>query len=151
MRTLRYLDILIVTLTVTSALHGQSRKHAVLAGDPCKTEIDSITKQVVYTTADTEPLNEGGENTLRKEFERKITTKDIGVEAKNYDPNIIVAFIVDKNGNIKGERVVNDKTQKLGKQMLDVIKSFKWTPAKCNGKSVSMIVKRKMIIDIEEQ
>jgi hypothetical protein len=56
--------------------------------------------------------------------------------------------MVDKHGNIKGERVVNDKTQKLGKQMLGVIKSFKWTPAKCNGKFVSMIVKRKMIIDV---
>jgi TonB-like protein len=148
---MKQLSFVILTLTVTTALYGQSQKHAVLADDSCKTEIDSITKQVVYIAADTEPSNEGGENKLKREFERNIITDDIGIDAKNYDPNIIVAFIVDKDGSIKGERVVNDKTEKLGKQMLDVIKSFKWTPAKCNGKFVSMILKRKMIIDSAEQ
>ena len=147
MGTLRYFNILIVTLTVATFLRGQT---TALAG-PCKTEIDSVTKQLVYTAADIEPLNEGGENKLRKQFEAKVTTNNIPIDINNYDPNVIVAFIVDKDGTIKGERVVNDKTHKLGEQMLDVIKSFKWTPAKCNGKFVPMILRRKMIIDISEQ
>ena len=116
----------------------------------CKTEIDSLTKQLVYITADIEPLNDGGTNKLTREFERKINTSKTIFDPKNYDPNVIVAFIVDKEGYIKGERVVIDKTQKLGQQMLDIIKSFKWTPAKCNGQYVSMIQKRTMIINIAE-
>jgi hypothetical protein len=147
MRTLRYLNIFIIALTIATVLHGQT----TASNGPCKTEIDSITKRLVYTAADMEPLNEGGENTLRKRFATNVTTTNIPIDTKNYDPIVIVAFIVDKDGSIKGERIVNDKTNNIGGQMLNIVKSFRWTPAKCNGKSVAMILKRQMIVDISEQ
>lgn len=116
----------------------------------CKTETDTLTKRVVYVTADIEPLNNGGNDILIGAFKKKIHTTDSFPGTKDYDLSVVVAFIVDKDGSITGERIVRDKTQKLGAQMLEVIRSFKWTPAICNGKNVSMILKRKMIIDIVE-
>jgi hypothetical protein len=142
--------VLMISIMTTAIWCGQSGQCQSSAYITCKTEIDTLTKQLVYVTADIEPVNDGGNNKLTREFERKINTGNIPVDIKNYDPNIIVAFIIDEDGRIKGERVVNDKTQKVGQQMLDIIKTFKWTPAKCNGKYVPMIQKKTMIIDITE-
>lgn len=130
---------------------GESRNYTTLKSYLCRTEIDSITKKIIHTAADSEPANEGGKSRLTREFERKIVTSNIQTGTTNYDPNVIVAFIVDKDGSIKGERIVSDKTQKVGKQMLDIIMSLKWTPAKCNGKFVPMLIKQKIVIDIAEK
>jgi len=35
----------------------------------------------------------------------------------------------------------------VGEQMLAIAKSFKWTPAKCDNKSVALICKIPLIID----
>ncbi len=141
---------LISMLILTAALLGWSGNYAALKYNSCKTEIDSITKKLIYTVADTEPMNEGGKSRLLRELERNIVTSNFEIDTTNHDPNVIVAFIVDNDGSIKGERIINDKTQKVGKQMLDIIMSLKWTPAKCNGKLVPMLIKQKLVIDIME-
>jgi len=117
----------------------------------CKTEIDSLTKQLVYVTVDTDPVNEGGDAALRKKLEKIIIIDDIKIDTENYDSNVIVAFVIDTDGTIKGCRIIKDKTNKVGQQMLDIVKSFKWTPAKCYNKSVAMTYKIPLILDPEEQ
>jgi hypothetical protein len=117
----------------------------------CKTEIDSLTKQLVYVTVDVNPLNEGGDGALRKKIEKNIIADNIRIDTENYDPNVIVAVIVDTDGSIKGCRIVKDRSNKIGQQLLDIIKSFKWTPAKCDNKNVPMIYKIPLILDPEEQ
>jgi hypothetical protein len=125
---------------------GQVSNH----NKPCRTEVDSLTKQLVYVAADVEPKNEGGDAALRKKIEKNIIT-DLTIDTENYESKVIVAFIVDTDGSIKGCRVIKDKTNKVGQQMLDIVKSFKWTPAKCDNKNVAMIYQIPLILDPEEQ
>ena len=143
--------LLISTLFFATIPNSRPTNHAIAVDSNCKTEIDSITKQLVYKTADIEAINEGGEGKLQQALVRGINTDDIALDSIMYVPPIVVAFIVDKDGSIKGERVVSDITHKVGKQMLDIIKLFKWTPAKCNGKYVPMIKTQMMQICIAEQ
>src|SRR5690349_5526673 len=131
----QFSNILILLLTLSGNLSGQISHET----KSCKTEIDSLTKQLVYDTVDTDPVNEGGDAVLRKKLEKIIIIDDIKIDTENYDSNVIVAFVVDTDGTIKGCRVIKDKTNKAGQQMLDIVKSFKWTPAKCYNKSVAMI------------
>jgi hypothetical protein len=119
------------------------------ANNSCKTEIDSLTKKLIYVTADILPTNEGGKTALMKKIERATIT-NVPVP-ENYDSNIIVAFIVDIDGTIKGERIIKDQTNKIGQQLLDIVKTFRWTPAKCDNKNVAMLYKLPIVIDPAEQ
>ncbi len=132
-------DILIVN-------HKCSLKNTI-TDESCKTEIDSLTNKRVYVTADMLPQNEGGKDALMQRLE-KIAIDNI---PKDYDPNFIVAFIVDTDGTIIGERVIKDKSNVIGQQMLGIVKEFKWTPAKCGNKNVAMIYKLPLIIDVTEE
>jgi hypothetical protein len=62
------------------------------------------------------------------------------------DTKVVVAFVVDKNGQISGERIVSDKISGVGKTMIEIAKSFRWTPAKCNWKNVATVVELSMQI-----
>ena len=117
----------------------------------CKTEIDSLTKQLVYVAADIEPTNEGGEAVLRKKIEKNLINDEIRIDTPNYHSKVMVAFIVDTDGSIKGYRVINDQTNKVGQQLLPVVKSFKWIPGECDNKKVAMIYKIPLTLDPEEQ
>jgi hypothetical protein len=103
----------------------------------CKTETDSVTHRIVYTSVDILPTNEGGLAALRKTMERNLDM-DLLI-SDSLSSNIVVAFIVDKDGSIKGERIVNDHTGRIGQQMLDIVKTFKWIPGKCNGSKVATV------------
>lgn len=113
------------------------------------TRIDSVTKKLIYDTVDVLPVNEGGKGALMKRLESGIST-NISPKA-DYDPNVIVAFIVDTDGSIVGERVVKDDTNSVGKTALSIVKTFKWKPAKCGNRNVAMLYTLPIIVDISEQ
>ncbi len=112
----------------------------------CKIEIDSLTKKSVYTSADILPQNEGGQDSLFRSF-RRIKAGNV---AGDYSPTLVVAFIVDTNGIIIGERILTGNIE-IGQQILNVIKSFKWKPAKCQGKNIDMLYKFPVIIEVREE
>jgi len=107
----------------------------IFSNSPCETQVDSLTKRIVYTSADISPENAGGQSALMRQY-AKINLDTI---PEDYDTKFIIAFIVDIDGSIFGERIIKDKTNKVGKQILDIVKTFKWTPAICNGKKVAML------------
>lgn len=121
----------------TSFLPNVDKAQIAFGDNFCKTQIDSLTNKIIYTTADILPTNEGGKGALMKKLERGISA-DIAIES-DFDGSIIVAFIVDVDGSIKGERIVKDKTNMAGQQMLDIVKTFKWAPAICKGKKIAML------------
>lgn len=104
----------------------------------CRTEMDSLTKQLVYVTATADPQPKGGLNVLLKKIETELII-DFEIDKKDYDPHIIVAVIIDIDGKLNGARVIKDKTNSIGAQIINIARSFKWTPAKCFDKFVPMI------------
>ncbi|HYC27970.1 MAG TPA: hypothetical protein VEB42_04125 [Chitinophagaceae bacterium] len=135
---------LLYLISVMWVMYAQEWAAPCDMGGKCKSEMDSVTKQRIYLTGDTEPVNEGGQSALMRAFNKKVRLTDTIEEV----PPVTVAFIVDKDGSIKGERVLRDKTQIVGRQLLEVIRSLKWTPGKCNGRTVPMLVKQNMVIEI---
>ena len=113
----------------------------------CQTEKDSLTKKVVYTSADKQAENEGGQSALMRQYEN-ITLDSI---PPDFDTKFIVAFIVETNGQITGEKIVKDKTGSIGQQMIKIAKSFRWTPAECDGKKIPMLVKLPLQICLQEE
>ena len=136
-KQLTILFLLLFTQTVKSFCQ-QSIRLVPKQFQLCDTEIDSLTKQPVYVTATTDPTPKDGINALMKKIGANLTI-DFEIDKKNYDPHIIIAFIVDIDGSIKGSRIIKDKTNSIGQQMLDIVRSSKWTPAKCYTKTVTMI------------
>ena len=113
----------------------------------CKTERDSLTNKIVYIAVDKEAVNEGGLVALMRQY-RNINVDSIpDVEETKF----IVAFIVESDGQITGERIIKDKTYTVGQQMIKIAKSFKWIPAECKGQKVPMLVKLPLQICLEEE
>ena len=112
----------------------------------CKTEIDSLTKKTVYITVDKEAVNEGGQVALLRQYE-SITLDSI---PEDLDTKFIIAFIVEPDGQINGERIIKDKIGSIGQRMIKIAKSFKWTPAECNGRKVPMLVQLPLQICLQK-
>lgn len=137
----------------SSFLQEENNTQIALADKSCKTQIDSLTKKLIYTTTDVLATNEGGRAALMKKLERGVNTEVVvaTVVPESYNPNIIVAFIVDIDGSIKGEGIIKDETNKVGQQLLAIVKTLKWTSAKCGSKNVATLYMLPIIIDISEQ
>jgi hypothetical protein len=103
----------------------------------CKTEIDSLTNKTIYISVDKAAVNAGGQIALMRQYE-KITLDSI---PDNFDTKFIIAFVVEADGQITGERIIKDKVGNVGLNMIKIAKSFKWTPAECDGRKVPSLVK----------
>jgi hypothetical protein len=104
----------------------------------CKKIKDTLTKEVVYVTVDTEAKNEGGPSALVREY----NNISLGSMPHNYDTKFVIAFIVKADGQIIGERILKDNAGgSVGAQMIKIVKSLKWIPAECNKRKVASLVK----------
>ena len=112
----------------------------------CKTEIDSLTKKTIYTTVDKVAVNEGGQMALIRQYEN-ITLDSI---PDDLDTKYIIAFVVEADGQITGERIIKNKTGNVGQRMIKIAKSFKWTPAECDGRKVPMLVRLPLQMCLEQ-
>ena len=83
---------------------------------------------------------------LRKKF--KCPPGDV-----DYFGKVIVAFVIEPDGNIEGKRIVNDPSgaKKLfGSQLIRIISTLKWKPGKCNGKIVPVLYTLPLRVDFSE-
>jgi hypothetical protein len=135
----------IFALSWNDIFFGKFQNLAIEEVTSCKTEFDSLTNRIVYVEVDKGAENEGGQSALMRQY-AKITLDSI---PDDFDTKFIIAFIVEVNGQIHGERVIKDKTGTLGQQMIRIVKSFKWTPAECNGQKVPVLVKLPLQICLE--
>ena len=130
----------------TSQISGLSRSNFDIFNDTCKKGKDTLTGRIIYLTADVEPESEGGKAALLRRINKGIMYPD-SASTNDIQSHYVVGFIVEANGQITGERVVQDNTNQIGKQVLKGIKNCRWCPAKCNGKEVAMLYKFPIIID----
>jgi hypothetical protein len=127
----------ILAITGSNISVEKDRSVSMVEEKACRTVLDSLTMKTIYCEVDKNAENEGGEPALMRQF-AKITLDSI---PEDLDTKVIIAFIVDENGRIFGERVVKDKTNAVGQKMIRIVKSFKWKPAECKGNRVPAIVK----------
>ena len=86
----------------------------------CNSIIDSLTGKMIYTDVDILPVNEGGKAILLKKIQRETGTDSTSI-AGDYDGRIEVAFIINTDGSINGERIIWDRTNSLEKQLLAIV------------------------------
>ena len=91
-------------------------------------------------------VNEGGQTALLRQYEN-ITLDSIPADL---DTKYIIAFVVEADGQITGERIIKDKTGNVGQRMIKIAKSFKWTPAECDGRKVPMLVRLPLQMCLEQ-
>jgi len=130
---MQYFVISILTLSQREICHSNGSFNTA-----CDFKTDPLTGKVIFTSADILPVNEGGRNVLLSRLFREVPPDDLPPNA-DFSTTIEVAFIVDTDGSIIGERIVSGKSDDTGKMILKIVKQFKWKPAVCNGKKVAML------------
>lgn len=118
------------------------------SSDTCKRWKDTLTGREIYVDADTKPEPEGGEVSLMRRLNKGIRYPESAL-TNEIETTFLVAFIVEANGKISGERILKDNTNQIGRQILKVIESCHWYPGKCHGRKVAMLVKRPVIIELQ--
>lgn len=139
-----HINLVMITLLTSTFLFLTTIQNSVYpivapsSDSTCKRGKDTLTGRIVYLTADTDPECEGGRRMLLRRLNKSINFPKSAL-AGEIQTTFIVGFIVEANGQITGERVMRDNTNQIGKQILKVIKSCHWYPARCNGKKVDML------------
>ncbi|MNK80499.1 hypothetical protein D3C87_1002170 [compost metagenome] len=129
------LTVSILVSTVFGYFINQNPINPATSKTDCLSKKDLITGKVIYTSYDEPAINEGGPAKLYKAMSNvKLDSIPNGATTQ-----FTISFLVDVDGHIYRERVVKDEVGKVGEQMLKIAKSFKWTPAMCNGKKVATI------------
>jgi hypothetical protein len=116
--------------------------------NPCVSKVDTLTNVEVFLTVDKSPTVQGGMQALYTEVAKKIKYPDS--EGDRTGAKVFVAFIVNTDGQIKGQRIVkNIDGTDLAEQLLDIIDDMKWIPGLCKGKPVATLLVMPMIIDVK--
>jgi periplasmic protein TonB len=132
-------------LLVFKCATAQSQKSA------CSGLQDTLLHKVVYKFVDEMPEPVGGLASFYKYLSKQIKYPSSSQEIGG---RIIVAFVIEKNGTIDGERIVKDfasGNHDLGKQVLDAIKHYQWKPGSCNGKPVPVLYFIPLTIDTSQE
>jgi hypothetical protein len=116
-----------------------------IRADTCRTGQDRLTGKKIYLDADTGPECEGGTVAWFRHLNKtlKVTKMPSGEVQSTY----IIAFVVDKDGTISGERVVNGPKNAITNQLFAAVRTIRWIPGRCHGKNVAML--RMLPITIE--
>jgi hypothetical protein len=143
--------LLICCLFWVSFANGKPVKgHPLPAlGDTCRTGKDTLTGKQIYLSADSGPECQGGVAAwlrhLNKTLDvRKLPTGEIRTR-------YVIAFIVEKDGSISGERSADGPPDDITKQLFAAARTIRWIPGKCHEKNVSMLHKVPVIIDYQVQ
>jgi len=118
--------------------------------DTCDQGRDAQTGRKIYITADVSPQCEVSSIELMARISKSLVYQDSRIPEEGsfrYE----VAFIVETNGKISGERVIRDNTDHIGKQILKVMGSCRWHPASCRGKKVAMLYHYSTILEFRTQ
>jgi outer membrane biosynthesis protein TonB len=117
--------------------------------DTCKTGKDTLTGRMIYLSAEIAPEVAGGLPALIRRLNKNLQFPAIPL-SNEIESNYVVAFIVETDSSISGERVIHGSDE-IGQQILKVAKNLKWSPGKCNGKNVPILHRLPMIIEFRSE
>ncbi|MFC0515646.1 energy transducer TonB [Mucilaginibacter angelicae] len=135
---------LIVCLLTFNNCFAQSKKYA------CSGRQDSLLHKFVYTEVDKMPEPVGGVKALSAVLSKNFKYPPGDAE---YFGKVIVAFVIDPDGNIEGARIINDPSGErrlFGSQLIRIINMLKWKPGECNGKAVPVLYMLPLRVDFSE-
>lgn len=87
----------------------------------------------VYTVVDEMPEMIGGMETLYKAIKYPRAASQNGIEGR-----VFIQFVVDKNGNVRDEKVLRDIGGGCGEAALEAVREVKFTPGKKDGVAVNV-------------
>lgn len=104
----------------------------------CQVKTDTLTGLTVYSSASEVASYPGGMEAMVKQINKRIIIPKS--DATRNGIKLFVAFIVQSDGTVVGQRVVgNVAGTNLAEQYLDIIDDVLWRPGICNGKPVSTL------------
>ena len=102
----------------------------------CAAKIDSLTQMRIVQSPDKMPEPFGGIEALIDSITSNLVLKDQATIVGK----IYLAFIVDEDGSVSGERTLrNPGYSDLDRQAIIIIKKHRWIPAECKGKKVAAL------------
>jgi protein TonB len=111
------------------------------------TEIDTLTHVPIFRVAEKMPSVEGGNAAIVKAILSKIKYPDS--QRSSTDTKIIIAFIIDSNGDVVGERTIKNIDQTdIAEQLFKIIREMKWQPGTCEGNPVPVLQIFPLILEI---
>jgi Gram-negative bacterial TonB protein C-terminal len=116
-----------------------------LQSDTCRTGKDTLTGKQVFLNADTGPECEGGTAAWLRHLNKRLHVTDAMVS--QIESTCVIAFIVEKDGRLSGLRVVKGSNNDLTKQLFAAVRSIRWIPGRCHGKTVPMLHMLPIIVD----
>ncbi|HEY9543485.1 TonB family protein [Prevotella sp.] len=121
-------DVMYVGLATTSFRAKAGQSDVVLKAET------AIEQDGVFAVVERMPSFPGGSGELRKYI-----GKNLAYPNKDARGNVIIQFVVGKDGSINSPRIVKSVSQELDKAALDMVKGMpKWEPGMQNGKVVDV-------------
>ncbi|HZV69954.1 MAG TPA: energy transducer TonB [Saprospiraceae bacterium] len=106
-------------------------------------------KDPVYSSVEKMPVLSGGTETMKMYIDY-YPYPDCGL-AKKIEGKVILQFIVEKNGEITGLKVLRSPDECLSKAAVEYLNQWpKWEPAKLNDKPVSCLFTLPIEYNIEQ-
>jgi hypothetical protein len=142
---------IVLNLVWLSIANGQPLKSESFPalGDSCRTGIDSLTGKRIYLSADSGPECQGGVAAWLRHLNKTLDIRKLPTD--EIRTTYVIAFIVQKDGTISGERSIDGPPTDITKQLFAAARTIRWIPGKCHGKNVSMLHKVPVIIDYQVQ
>jgi hypothetical protein len=119
----------------------------VIRADTCQTGKDTLTGRKIYLDADKGPECEGGTAAWLRHLNKTLGARE--TSSGEIRSSYTIAFIVEKDGTISGERVLGAPKSGITKQLFFAVRSIRWIPGRCHGKNVPMLYKLPIIIHYE--
>ena len=125
-------------------------KDSLSLNPKCISRIDSFTKTKVYENVDLEPRFPGGPSAFARFLNRNLVYPK-SFEDEQFQSSVIINFIVKMDGSLTDIHVNGKRDGKsisaLERSVMELYKKMpNWTPGKCNGKNVSVRLKRPITI-----
>lgn len=95
--------------------------------------INAQSSDEVFTVVDEMPEMIGGMEVLYGEIKYPRTASRAGIEGR-----VFIQFVVDKDGNVRDEKVLRDIGGGCGEAALEAVRGVKFTPGKKNGVAVNV-------------
>lgn len=129
----KHIFITALFLTVLG-IHAQSFSDGMITAKPGATDKNGV---YYYAGLDEKPDFPDRKNSFQKQISNKVST-DAYKNSSGTDLNIVLSFIIEKDGSITNAEVLNKHTPTTIKEAIDAIKAIKtkWIAGKYKGKPV---------------